>query len=428
MKEFLSRHGVAFETRLLTIPEHRQALESLGRYQAPVTLIGEEQVQGHQPSLLLDALKRAGLVQRDRQGGDQQAAAADLRLTAPMADALAVASFLGDGLTLINARTGGYLGDTLEHSTAPVPGRPIAVEKSHVAGTLAVVCYEAGAVTFFSLADGTYLAGDLAASTRATGAMPLYAVAHPTQPLLYVSNSESRSVTVFNAETGDYAFGSLERSAFRVPGQPGVMALHGQAGILYVRLREGAVVMLDAESMAPARGELAASTFSTGRGRGIALSHDQQVLYIPEALGKADGFALYDAESGEPLFGRRESSVLPTAPVPFAVAAHPTKPIVYLSCFGDQVVELRDGRTGEYLFGSAESSSVAVGSGARAMAVDPRDETLYVSCYDENSVLMFDAATGAARFGDGHASVRKTGRGPRGMSLLGVGATEPDVS
>ena len=425
MKEFLSRQHITFDTRLLTDPDHRRALDGLGRYQAPVTIIDEEQVQGYRPPELLAALRRAGLVD----GGEQQepgpASSAGLRLNAPMTDALAVTGFLGDGLALFNSGTGGYLGGTLEHSTVPTPGRPIAVETSHVGGTVAVVGYESGSVTFLSLEDGSYLNGDAAGSTRKTGEMPLYAVAHPAEPLLYVSNSESRSVTVFNAETGEYAFGSLERSAFDVDGQPGVMAFNESQGILYVRMREGAVIMLRADSMAPLRGSLEASTFQTGRGRGIALSPDRKVLYIPEALGDADGFALYDALSGEPLFGSRENSVFATGAVPFAVAAHPTKPIVYLSCFGPQVVELRDGRTGDYLLGSPESSSVPVGSGARAMIVDPRDDTLYVSCYDESSLIMLDASTGAPRFGDRQASTRTTLRGPRGMSLLGVDASGP---
>src|SRR6185436_7092371 len=115
-------------------------------------------------------------------------------------------------------------------------------------------------------------------------------------------------------------------------------------------------------------------------------------------------------------------SVLPSAPVPFSIAAHPTKPIVYVSCFGTQVVEYRDARTGAYLNGSAENSSVPVGSGARNLVVDPRTDTLYVSSFDAGTVLALDAQTGIPQFSSRDASTLPVGRGPRAMALLAAEA------
>ncbi|MBI3743501.1 MAG: hypothetical protein HY261_04360 [Chloroflexi bacterium] len=410
MKAWLSQNGVSYDARLLTDPANRSEAAAFGTGASPLTVIGGKAHWGFDRKGLTAALEWAGLsttgVQAKRESKVRLAA------RAPIAEAIAVTNFLDDTVTLLHAPTGRYLGESLETSGIAVPGNPIVVEATPF-GTAVVVSYEAGTMTWLSLRDAGYLHGSLEASTVATGAMPLYALAHPKEPLVYVTNSESRSITLFDARTGGYARGSLERSQFAVPGQPGIAALDAARGVLFVRLREGAVVLYDAITMQPARGTLEASTIKIGRGRGVALSHDKRILYVPEALGAADGLALYDAHSGQLLFGTRERSVLPTAPTPFAIAAHPSRSIVYVSCFGNQIIEYRDGATGAHLRGTAEASSVKVGSGARAMLVDPRHEVLYVSCYDEGAVYMFDALTGATR------SVIKVGRGPRGMALLG---------
>lgn len=384
---------------------------------APLTLIGDDEVHGYQPRMLRAALKRAGWIGPDDSAAAPAAAVVDLRLKAPLAEAVAVTNFLGDGLSFFH-RGGGYLGASLATSTVPVPGRPISVEACLQTGTLTTVNHEAGTVTFLSLEDASYLNGTLEASTRPTGDFPLHAVAHPTEPLLYVSNSESRDLTVFNSASGDYAFGSFERSRVALPGMPGVMAIHPEEDILYVRLRSGAVTMLRARTLAPYRGDLEGSTFPTGAGRSLALSADHEILYVPQSLGSEDGLALYDACTGRPLMGSAEASLQPTAPVPFAVAAHPKRPIVYVSCFGPRVIEYRDGKTGEYLFSSAERSSFLAGPGARALLVDSTSETLFVTSFDDATVTLYDALTGAYRFGSREASTWSTDRGPRGMALL----------
>jgi hypothetical protein len=97
---------------------------------------------------------------------------------------------------------------------------------------------------------------------------------------------------------------------------------------------------------------------------------------------------------------------------------HPGRPIVYLTCVGARVIELRDANTGDYLAGSAESSSTAVGRGVRALMLDPRDDTLYVPCFDEDSVILLNGLTGAYRFGNRAASTVATGKGPLGLRAL----------
>ena len=420
MKEFLSRYNVPFETRLLTDERHRRDAQSRGFRASPLTIIGPVEMQGFEPPAMLRVLKEQGVVAPDATPLREAAKRRGLVPQAPLTDALAVACFLDDSLSVLNLRTGGLIGEDLERSAVPLAGHPIAVETARHAGSVAIVNYDGGSVTFLALKDGSYVNGNLESSTVQTGTLPLYAVAHPTEPLLYVSNSETNDVTALDARTGAYAYGTLDQSRFAVPGQPGVMVIHPKTRVLYVRLRDGAVTMLRADDMQPVNGSLERSKFAGGKGRGIVLSHDLETLLIPEALGDVDGFALYDAASGNPRFGTRERSVFPTSPVPFAIASHPTKPIAYLSCFGTRTVEFRDTRTGDYLNGTVESSSFPVGSGARALIVDPTDEVLYVSCFDDGQVMMLDATTGAYRFGTREASTIAVGKGPRGMALLGT--------
>jgi hypothetical protein len=422
VKEFLSQHQVPFAALSLTEDVHRRQVMGRPRRSSPLTLIGDEEVQGYNPAVLLAALQRAGLVDGAPTESARPAVATRPAPLPPLGGSLAVANFLDDSLTLLDARHGGYLGRTPAASTLPLAGRPTAVETCPQAGTFVTVNAEGGSVTFFSLEDGAFLHGDYERSTRRSGEIPLYAKAHPSEPLVYVSNTETIDgdyyLTVFDPVSGDYAFGGLENSRVWMPGQPGMLALHAAEDILYVRLRAGGVTMLRARTLQPLRGDLEASTFPTGSGRGVALSADGRVLYVPETLGVPDALALYDALSGRPLFGSREDSVRPTQPIPLGLGFHPTKPIVYVSCIGPQVIELRDGRTGDYLHGTAERSSIPVGPGTRALVVDPRDDILYAASFDESTVVMLDAETGADRFGDRAASTLAIGRGPRGMCLL----------
>jgi hypothetical protein len=417
VKEFLSRQGVPFQTRLLTDPANRREAAAYGTGPSPLTIIGGKPHWGFDRAALTLALDRTGQARRT-EAAAQAAPALAFAPKAPLAEAVAIASFLGDSITYLDRRTGAYLGGTLEASSVPVPGHPIVIEACVPHGTAAAAGYESGTVTFLGLRDGLYLRGTADDSTLATGKMPLYAMGHPVEPLLYISNSESNNIRVFDPRHGAHADGGKPRDC-PLPGQPGIMALNAGHDLLYVRLRAGAVVMLRARTLRPARGTLEASTFKTGRGRGLALSCDRRVLHVPEALEGRDGLALYDALTGQPLLGSRERSMLPTAPTPFAVTAHPAQPIVYLSCFGPRVVEYRDANTGAYLRGSPQASSVPVGSGARAMVVDPRTNVLYVSCYDEGAVYMFDAVTGKPRPGPDGSHIVPVGRGPRGMCLMG---------
>src|SRR5262245_39754641 len=110
VKEFLSRHQVSYEVRLLTDEVHLQEVLRRGRRGGPLTLIGAEEVYGYNRSGLLGALTQAGLVDPDRLAAAPATGATQLDLAAPLADGLAVVNFLGDSLTLLNACTGGYLG------------------------------------------------------------------------------------------------------------------------------------------------------------------------------------------------------------------------------------------------------------------------------------------------------------------------------
>jgi hypothetical protein len=195
------------------------------------------------------------------------------------------------------------------------------------------------------------------------------------------------------------------------------MAFHPREDILYVSLHDR-VAMLEGRTGKPLRGEIEQSTLPTGGGRGVGLSPDGKVLYRLKTKNDEGWLALYDPLTGKLLTGDRATSWRPTAPLPLELTVHPTEPIVYLTCVGARVVELRDAHSGDYLFGSAGRSSVPLGRGVRNLVVDPRGDTLYVPCFDEDIVILLDARTGADRFGSRAASTVATGKGPLGVRAL----------
>src|SRR5581483_5111964 len=103
VKEFLSRHQVSYEVRLLTEETHRRAVLGRGRRGGPLTIIGPDEVFGYNRSALREALSRAGLIDPNARADAPAAGAARLDLAAPLADGLAVVNFLGDSLTLLDA-------------------------------------------------------------------------------------------------------------------------------------------------------------------------------------------------------------------------------------------------------------------------------------------------------------------------------------
>jgi 6-phosphogluconolactonase (cycloisomerase 2 family) len=423
VKAWLSQHRVPYAAKLLTDDANRRELGNRRLRTAPVIVIGDQELQGYDPRALRETFSRLGLL-RDQADASFSEPAVQLRPQAALVNALVCADFLASSLTFVDARRGRHLGADREASTMSVPGRPISVAAHPRCRTLVSVNHEAGSVSFLSLKDGGFLHGDLERSTRRSGIEPMYALAHPRHPLFYVTNAQSRDITLFDAASGDYAFGALERSRVALPGMPGVMTLHPGLDLLYVRQREGTVTLLNALTLAPYRGDLLASTVRVGHGRALALSADGRVLhaplYSPQHPDEPQGLALFDAESMQPLDGTPERSLRPTGATPFGIAAHPTKPLVYVACLGAHTVELRDAASGHYLNGTAENSSVPVDSGARAMLVDPRDDCLYVASFDTSTLMMRNALTGAYRFATREASSLALGQGPRDLRLLGV--------
>jgi len=413
VKEFLSRAGVPYEVRLLTDPAIRSEIAEHRTVKGPLTLIGNQAVGGYDRAALRGALSRAGLIQP---GAADALAAPEVRATdfaVPITRAVIVSSFLGDQITFLDPMRGACLGSDLERSSVAVSGRPIASAVS-VTGTIAVANHEAASVTFLSLERGSYLRGDLRASTLEAGAYPLYVVAHPERPLFYVSNLEGQSISVFDA-SGGYAFGNSERSTFAVPGHPNTLALDAGREILFARLRERAIALLDAQTLRPLRGTWESSTLPCGEGRDMALAGNGERLFAPQSLGSHDGLVAYDVQTLAPLHGSYEGSVLPTGPVPFAIAAHPTREILYVASFGRNAIEYRDARTGRYLNETPEASSFPVPSGARSMCVDAATDTLFISCFDADAVIMLDACSGEPRGGDLTCASIGVGRGPRGV-------------
>ena len=61
MKEFLSRTGVKFDTRLLTDEANRREVAARGSGPAPLTIIGDEPFWGFDREALTAALGRIGL-------------------------------------------------------------------------------------------------------------------------------------------------------------------------------------------------------------------------------------------------------------------------------------------------------------------------------------------------------------------------------
>ncbi len=419
VKEFLSRHRVPFTPKPVSIEANRLEFLQRTHPELPMAVVGEVEIPGFNIKALTEALAAVGLIDPNATGRPQKKPVSHLKATAPISDGLVVANFLADGVTLLNARTGGYLGRDLESSFIEMDGKPRDVEAVVHAGTFASINHSAGTVTFLSLKDGGYLHGDYASSTKRCGAFPLDALPHPTEPILFVGGSDDRCVTLFDARTGDYLHGTFEQSTFSTSGRSAIMCYNPEADILYVRLSNEGVCMLQGRTMKPLLGDLDSSTFKVRFGFGVAVNSDRTVLFAPEAAGANDGIYMYNPHTGKPLFGTREASYRPSASTPLGVAAHPTKPILYLACAGTKTLELRDSRTGEYLFGTAERSSVPIGGGARDVLVDTRDDTVFVSCFDDACVIMVKPETGEYRFGTREASTIATGKGPRAMALLG---------
>jgi DNA-binding beta-propeller fold protein YncE len=415
VKEFLSRAGVPYEVRLLTDPAIRSEIAQHRTGKGPITLIGDQAVGGYDRTALRDALSRAGLIQPQAADAFAAPSAPTTDFSVPIGRAVIVSTFIGDRITYLDPARGTCLGSDLDHSSIPLTGRPIASAASVPSETIAVANHEAASVTFLSLESGTYLRGDLRGSTLETEAYPLHVVAHPARPLFYVSNLEGQSISVFDA-SGAHAFGSRERSTFTVPGHPNTLALDAARGILFARLRERAIALLDADTLQPLRGTWERSTLPCGEGRDLALSGSGERLFAPQSLGSADGLVAYDVPKLAPLHGSYEASVLSTGPVPFAIAAHPSREILYVASFGRNAIEYRDARTGHYLNGTPEASSFRVPSGARSMCVDASTDTLFVSCFDADAVIMLDARSGAPRGGDLASASIPVGRGPRGVT------------
>lgn len=416
VKGFLSQNQVPFDLRILVDERVQEERAQLKSTRAPVVLVGEEEVEGYDPGSLFDALKRGGYIGPDAAPAPSSAQTLTLSLDRPIEEGLIVASFVGDAVNFLH-RGGSYLGPDLAHSSVWSMGCPIAVAASTSGGSIAVVNHESGTVTFLSMGDGSYLHGDHDRSTKLAGSFPISVTAHPRRPVFYVSNLESGSVTVFDALAGDYINGTFERSTHRVAGPPNTLVLEPETDTLYVRVRQGGVTMLDAATMRPKLGDMDASTFPVGHGRDLALSGDGKRILVPESLQSPDGLGIYDSETGDTIRGAPMGNASETSPIPFSIATHPKRDIVYVACFGTNVVEFHDSHTGEYLHANVERSSFPVGSGARAMLVDMMDETLYISCFDENAVIALDAVTGAEKRMDRGASTIATTPGPRGLAI-----------
>ena len=179
---------------------------------------------------------------------------------------------------------------------------------------------------------------------------------------------------------------------------------------------ERAIALLDAATLRPLRGSWERSTLPCGEGRDLAASGSGKRLFAPQSLGSRDGLVAYDVETLAPLHGSYEDSVLPSGPVPFAIAAHPTREIVYVASFGRNAIEYRDARTGLYLNGTAEASSFSVPSGARSK--------IERKCASLASSVEGDGAAAASRSGGGTGS-ESMGRRARVRPWAGAARPRP---
>jgi hypothetical protein len=225
--------------------------------------------------------------------------------------------------------------------------------------------------------------------------------------------SEARLVVVLDATSGAPAHGSVVNSSFSTTGQPGVMAFASSRDELFVRQREGGTLVFAGDDVRNHPARATPRVLPTPPGRGIALADNERVLLTPQPTGGPGGLWIFDLERSLETPGTG-STFVPTGEMPFGIAAHPTAPIAYVSCFRAQTLEFRDARTGEYWSGGLNGSVVSLPSAARSMVVDPMTDTLYVSCFDANLVVALDARTGDRRSPDSWA----TAAGPRGMAII----------
>ena len=416
MKEFLSRRSVSFHEFPIAEGDNlaRLAARNPGLRTAPVTFIGDVAVVGWDADALATALSDVGL---GTVRSDDEAAYRELAPDCPLpitARWLLVTSFVESAIGALPLD--GTPARDLSERTRAVPGCAIAAAHVRTADTIAVVACDAGLVTWLRAADGTPIRGTVAESSVAVGDAPLDVVADPHHPLAYVTASDSRHVVVLDAMSGAPAHGTLTESAFATEDQPGVMAFASTRDELFARQRGGGTLVFDGADLRSTPRRARPRVIPTPSGRGIALADDERVLLAPQPFDEPQGLWIYDVEqsvgSSDPA-----AAFVRTGEMPFGIAAHPTAPIAYVSCFRPPTLELRDARTGAFLSGSAEQSVVPLPSAARAMVVDPATDTLYVSCFDANVVVALDARTGAPRAPGSWA----TAAGPRGMALIDYG-------
>jgi hypothetical protein len=117
----------------------------------------------------------------------------------------------------------------------------------------------------------------------------------------------------------------------------------------------------------------------------VSMHHDEGTVTF---LKLADGSFLN---------GDRERSTLFCGDTPISALAHPTEPLVYVSCSGSRELVVLDSAKGSYAFGSFDASRKPMPGQPGAMALDALRGILYVRFAREGVLLALDARTLAPR-------------------------------
>jgi DNA-binding beta-propeller fold protein YncE len=396
VKEFLDRRSVAVEVLDATTVDSMAFLRGLGRLAAPVVVVGDVIVAGHDPVRLEAVLREAELLGDDRvpvQRSNHPALPADLNRPH-----LWVAAFLDDALGVLDIGTGRPLtaAGSDDGARVPVGLKPMSLLHDPVTDWLWITNFESSSVTRLEAATGRYVGGSLEAATTPTEASPSDLVLDPGRRRVLVSCSSSEHLVVLDADSGLAA-----RPPVHVGRMPTAMAIVEENEVLFVRAADD-IVVLDTESLEPMSEDLTGAERVTGRT--LALDVDRSRLYVPV---DETHVAAIDARVRSAV-GRSDAERIATARVPFMMLHDVRHGLLFVSCVGDRVLQAIDTATATVV------ATVGTGGGARGLALDSDASSLYVTCFEDSVVQVLDPATLSPRHGSIEASTFTTPPGPRG--------------
>lgn len=409
VKGFLERHRVPVELRWLTEPAHQAWVDDHlkhqgGRRQAPFLVVGPDVLEGYQPQALRTLLQRVGY-DLSQPTAPRPGASVRARIELPTT-ALWVTNFIDGSIDLVDPVTLQKVGDPLPLGE---DSNPVSIAHDPDHGTVAVADMGRHRVVCFDTHAGGYLGGSMETATLATPLQLGDIVFDSRRHRFYVGSIGTGMVLAIDSRTGRFVHGDVARSALPVGSFGGGLCYDPVRDRLYVRTKDG-VVCVDAETFAPWRGDLDASTLPLAGGRNLALDAERGMLYVPTLDGHLhyiDTARFAFAGSGH------QACCVATERTPLGVVAAPALGRVYVTCMGTNRLQAFDAARPAAL----DLPCLEVMGGSRSLTLVD-DATLAISSFDDASVVLVDLHAHGYRLGSFARSRIAVGQGPRGMAYI----------